>query len=341
MSYRYSHHALRDGVTAHLFPTEKRKTLSLAIYWLGDLGEDVTARALLPSVLARGTRSYPTLQSLTRRLEELYGASFNADVTKVGERHLMSFRFSFVSDGYLPAGESIFSDVIDLAREALFDPHFEDGRFPDPVVAQEKVGLERHIASLINDKSDYAMRRCVELACADEEYRRYEWGNEADLLAIRSETLVDLWREEQQHAPMEIYLSGSFDESAALAALAPLIEGRGAPRALREASPMRTPAEVRTVNETLDVNQSNVVMLHRTGIRYGSDQIAALSVTNGILGAFPHSKLFQVVREKHSLAYSVWSYPDRSQGLLYISAGVPPEKREDAIRLSRAQLDDL
>lgn len=60
----------------------------------------------------------------------------------------------------------------------------------------------------------------------------------------------------------------------------------------------------------------------RTGITRKDDLYYPLLMYNGILGAFPHSKLFQNVREKESLAYYASSSLESTKGLLLITAGI-------------------
>ncbi len=339
--YRFTHHELGDNATVHLFPTDKSKTNRLSIYWIGDLGDDVTARALLPSVMARGTKSHPSLKSVTRHLEHLYGSGFSADVTKVGERHLMAFRFDFVGDRYLPDGESVLGEVIHFAREALHDPFLENGSFPEATVSQEKVALERHIEGLINEKAEYASRRCVDIACADEAFHRYEYGTVEDLSNVTGDQLLSLWKEEHRRAPVHVYFSGSFDEGSVLDTLAPLVERSGDSRPVTPLPQLRSVDKPKLVVEKMDINQAHLIHAYRTGVRFGADSSPALSIASGILGSFPHSKLFQNVREKHGLAYAIWSSLDRSHGMMFVTAGVPADKWEKARDVIQEQVADL
>lgn len=91
----------------------------------------------------------------------------------------------------------------------------------------------------------------------------------------------------------------------------------------------------------MDVHQTQLVLCFRTGVRYGHPRLEALTIANGVLGLFPHSKLFQNVREKASLCYSVHSTLERSHGLLLITAGIKAEKRAEAEALILQQLDDV
>ena len=88
----------------------------------------------------------------------------------------------------------------------------------------------------------------------------------------------------------------------------------------------------------MDVNQARIALGYRHGITYADPRYEALLLMNGVLGGFSHSKLFQNVREKASMAYSVHSSVERTKGLLFISAGIGPEKETEALRIIEEQV---
>ena len=79
----------------------------------------------------------------------------------------------------------------------------------------------------------------------------------------------------------------------------------------------------------------------RTNTRYGDEDYYALMIYNGILGGGVHSKLFQNVREKASLAYYVFSRLEKNKGLMLISSGVDFKDKDKALEIIFKQLDDI
>ena len=53
--------------------------------------------------------------------------------------------------------------------------------------------------------------------------------------------------------------------------------------------------------------------------------IFPLVVLNGMLGAFSHSRLFQIIREKEGLAYTISSHFDIFTGFMRVFAGIDKE----------------
>ena len=99
--------------------------------------------------------------------------------------------------------------------------------------------------------------------------------------------------------------------------------------------------ELREHIERLDVEQGKMVLGCRTGVTWGTPDTFPLVMYNGLLGAFPHSKLFANVREKEGLAYAVHSSLDHTKGLLFITAGIDPAKYEKCVEVIKQQMTDL
>jgi predicted Zn-dependent peptidase len=64
-------------------------------------------------------------------------------------------------------------------------------------------------------------------------------------------------------------------------------------------------------------------------------------VYNGILGGGPHSKLFQNVREKASLAYYAFSKLEKNKGLMLIGCGIEFANFDRTVKIIKEQLEDI
>jgi len=85
--------------------------------------------------------------------------------------------------------------------------------------------------------------------------------------------------------------------------------------------------------------QVNLV-LGMPGVRRTDERRFALSVLNSALGGGMSSRLFQEIREKRGLAYSVYSYNSQysDAGLFGVYAGCLPKKVDDVLELCRIEL---
>jgi predicted Zn-dependent peptidase len=97
---------------------------------------------------------------------------------------------------------------------------------------------------------------------------------------------------------------------------------------------------VRVVRRTTE--QANVV-LGTPGVHRRDDRRFALGVLNAALGGGMSSRLFQEVREKRGLAYSVYSYHAQyaDTGLFGIYAGCVPRKVDDVLAICREEVEKI
>ena len=79
----------------------------------------------------------------------------------------------------------------------------------------------------------------------------------------------------------------------------------------------------------------------RTGIGYDHKLYPASLMYNGILGGYPHSKLFINVREKESLAYYAASRLDGHKGICTIQSGIEFANYDKAVEIIKAQLESM
>lgn len=95
-------------------------------------------------------------------------------------------------------------------------------------------------------------------------------------------------------------------------------------------------------HEERDSAQLHLV-LGGEGLPYSTRQRYAFYLQNAILGSSMSSRLFQEIREKRGLAYSIYSYQASYQdsGLLAIYAGTSPESHRQVVDLIRGELNRL
>ncbi|MFR5891007.1 MAG: M16 family metallopeptidase [Bacilli bacterium] len=87
--------------------------------------------------------------------------------------------------------------------------------------------------------------------------------------------------------------------------------------------------QIEKVNEIIEKQankQSIVLMGYRSEIRENDELYNGMFLLNHMLGGFFHSTLFQEVREKHSLAYSISSDYNSRKGTFVINAGISADK---------------
>lgn len=344
MTERWFEQGQSGRIRLHVMPTRRFKTNYITLYAGVPLTDaDVTKTALLPFVLRRGTANTPETRALRERMDDLYGAGFGFDVMKRGDAHIVVFQLEVLQDRFARAArQSLFADGLKLLGEIVTQPALDGGVFLPKYAEAEKTTLRKRLEAIVNDKIRYAAERCVEEMCAGEPYRLSALGHVDDLPPITPEVLYEYYRAWLGRASFDLYVAGdtTLEETAALAAEAFRLPD-GEPEPYRAPAHCGSPGEVKTVVERMDVAQGKLNMGLRIDVRHADDDYPAALMYNGILGAYPHSKLFLNVRERASLAYYAASRYDGHKGIITIQSGIEIGNFDRASDIIREQLDAM
>ncbi len=331
------------GVWLSHLRAEQFKTACLSLSLLTQLKrETASMNALIPYVLRRGTTRYPDMEALSARMDELYGTAVAPVVRRIGEIQCLGFYASIPEDAFLPGGQSLLHDAAELLGQLLLSPATRGGLLLPQYVDSEKEKLLEQIRGRINNKSAYAVARCVEEMCCCEDFAVSRLGSESECEAINYKKLTKQYHTLLQQSPIELFYCGRAGKKAVIAALrdALITLPRGEidweigtdlrMNALEDAP--------RFTEEELDVTQGKLVIGWRLGECMEDPDQAAILVFNAVFGSGCTSRLFRNVREKLQLCYDVGSLADTHKGLLLVSAGIDFDKLEPAREEIFAQL---
>ncbi|WP_246110730.1 EF-P 5-aminopentanol modification-associated protein YfmF [Thermosediminibacter litoriperuensis] len=342
MNNLFTRKTLDNGINLYTCSTDKFKTITICAFIHQNLEKDTaTKTALLPFVLKRGSCGFPSSRLINRHLEELYGADFGGDIIKKGERQIIQFFIEMVNPRHAGAEDKILDEGLKLFKDVVLNPVTEGSGFREVYVEQEKDVLRRNIESLFNDKFNYAIERCFQEMCKDEPFSIYKYGSVSDLPEIDGENLYGYYKTVMSSSPMDIFVLGEVDEEQICEKFNRLFSFERQEKKISTSIVIKDVERERFVEEKQDVNQGKLSMGFRTGTRYGDEDFYALMVFNSILGGGPHSKLFQNVREKESLAYYAFSRLEKNKGLMLVSCGIDFNKLGKTIDIIKKQIKDI
>ena len=306
-----------------LIKTNRFKTNLYAIFLTIPMKkEDATINSLIPAVLRRGTEKYPTQLEIEKRLEEMYGASFNCGVDKIGNYQVLKFYIEGLSDEYTEEKQNIE----ELLKEIIYSPILENGYFKKEYVEQEKENLRLIIESRKDNKARYAYERCIEEMFENGPYGVYKYGTVEDVEKITPESLYNQYKKILKNAQIDVFGCGNQLEEIEI--------------------PHKNTIEIKNtihenkhkeIKEKADVTQGKLII----GLDTPEENKPAITMYNAILGGGANSKLFQNVREKASLAYSAGSSYIRRINSIFIKTGIKNENYEKTLEIIKKQLQDM
>lgn len=295
-------------------------------------------RAIIPNVVSRATRAYPDYTEFGKRLQELYGASVHAGVSRIGDNQILTLAASGIANRYAFGGEDIQNALAEILESIVFDPLTDaDGLFPEDGFKQEKRQLIETIDSEFNEKRIYAKNRCVEIMFSGEAAGVPRFGTRDTLKAATREEVKKAWQEAVQHAQICQFAIGDGADSRYAERFA---EKLGVRETWSFASnPHPAPQDVKRVTEEMQLAQSKLVM----GMQVGTEKEERLTgkLMAAIFGGTASSKLFLNVREKQSLCYYCSARHDTPKNVIFVESGVETANLERAEEAVLAELSAM
>ena len=345
----YKKNEIKSGVTLHLIKNKNFKTDFTVIFLTMPLEkETITQNALLPAVLRSGSRKYQSYQKIIEELEMLYGAAFDCGVDKTGDNLVLKFFIESINDNYLPSKNNNLEKVINILTEIIFNPQVQNGAFNETKVELEKKNLEMIINAQKDNKDFYAYDKCIKTMYKNQAYGLSKYGDKKDLSTINNKNLYEQYKQIIDTCKIDIIVSSDFqaeevekiiNKNELIQAIKPREEKIKINDIKKEIKDIiKNPEEIK---EELDVTQGKLVIgLDILPNRFEDFRYITI-VYNAIFGGGVTSKLFQIVREKESLAYTTKSEYVMQKNNIFIRCGIECEKYQKTLDLIKKLLEDM
>ena len=204
---------IAPGVKLCTHKTEQFKTSVVSFNIVTSLGENPGKKALLLNLLARTSKAYPTITEMNRRLASLYGAVISPSVRKIGEAQVLSLVLVSLDDRFALQGEKVLCEALRLLSGCLFMPDITPDGFREENLKREKRLLVEQLESEKDDKRIYALNTMLGEMCRDEDYGLHRLGTAEEIEKATGRELLTLWKDILFRAPIQINVTGNFDES--------------------------------------------------------------------------------------------------------------------------------
>lgn len=346
---RYTKREIKEGIKVHLIKNDNFKTDFTVVFLTIPLEkENITKNALIPAILRSGSHKYETYQKISEELEMLYGASFDCGIDKTGDNLVLKFYIESINDNYLPQINNNLEKVLEILLDIIFDPKVTNDEFEAEYIEIEKRNLEMIIKAQKDDKDQYAYDRCINIMYNNSGYGLSKYGNLEDLQAINSHNLYEQYKELIDNAKIDIIISGDYEEEKILN----YVETN---ELIKELNPRKEKININKysteikdkkdkaneINEELDIVQGKLVIgLDILPNELGDFRFISI-LYNAIFGNGVSSKLFQIVREKESLAYTAKSEYIAQKNNIFIRCGIECQNYEKATELIKKLLEDM
>ncbi|WP_378539368.1 M16 family metallopeptidase [Nocardioides sp. GCM10027114] len=298
--------------------------------WVGVGSRDETPALhgcshFLEHLLFKGTRSRSAMD-ISVALDAV-GGEFNA----------------FTAKEYTCFHARVLDQDLPLAVDVLGDMITDSLIAPEDVEAERDVILDE-IAMHDDDPDDVVHNLFAAQAWGDSPLGRPIAGTVSSIAALSRDQVARFYKRHYRPANMVVAVAGNVDHAAVVRQVRKafgrnhFLAGDEAPVAPRTGARQRR-VQPGTLVARRPLEQVNLV-LGMNGLTRNDDRRFALGVLNTALGGGTSSRLFQEVRERRGLAYSVFSFASHhaDAGLVGVSVGCLPNRYDEVLATVRAEL---
>ena len=278
---------------------------------------------------------------MTIEAEDLYSADIAINNQRFGNYILTSFNLKVLEDHYTEEGN--LEKALAFLSEIIFNPDVENKAFQKDKLDIAKYNSVVSISSIKEDASSYSLTRMAEAYDKDSPVSFRMTGYLEDLEKIDEENLYETYRKMIENDYVEIFTVGKYEDTEMISLIKKYFKFKKVkkPKASYELSPKKHRKRRLIAKETIDNTQSKLAIACPIETLTPYQRDYPLVLANLILGGNTESKLFQDVREKNSLCYTIHSFTSKLDHLLVITAGIDRNNFEKTIELIKRNINEL
>ena len=326
----------------HLIQTDKFKTITVRLVFHSPIiKEEITKRNVLADIFLQSSEKYDSRRKLTIQAEDLYAADIVTNNQRLGNYLFTSINLQVLQDKYTEEGN--FEKSLEFLNEILFHPDVKQKAFKEDKLNTVKTTTTMAINSIKEDSSSYSLIRMAEAYDSSSPLSYRMCGYIEDLEKITPENLYECYQNMIENDFVDIFVVGDFDNKEMTTLIKKYFKFKKIKKKKDSYYLKNKKARKRRLfaKETADNTQSKLAIACSINPLTDYEKNYSLVLANLILGGGTDSKLFQNVREEHSLCYSIHSFANKLDNILVISAGIDKNNYSQTVELITKNLLEL
>ena len=332
---------IKNNVSLTFLPNEKfkRNRISISFIMPNDK-EKATMYAVLPTLMERGYEDYPDMCMFSKKLNQMYGASFSATTSVVGQNRVLRFTIQGIKNEYCLNGEDLLAEMTDVLLGVIFRPCVEEGGFISDWLEVEKVKLREEIEGEINDKRGYCVKMAQRKFFKDSKNGVERLGYLEEVDNINPTDLYNCYREMLANSTVEIFVTAQQDNAITAKFAQAFAGSENSGNAILPIEVMeKTEAEI--YSEAMNIVQGKVCLFYTSERKLTEEERYHMLVASAIYGGTASSRLFKNVREKQSLCYYCAAAYNGFTGSMRVDSGVEHQNCDKVVEAVQKELNDI
>lgn len=285
-----------------------------------------TVASLLVRMIGDRTTTYPTKLAVRENLDTMYGTKTSSHTYTLGTQQVMDISIKSIHSRFVD--EDLIEMQLNLLKEMVYAPLLNE-----QTLAEAKVNMKHHHARIKESTSSFAMQQAFMNAAPGTLLEINSMGNLEDIDTVTLEEIKHLHDLVINDFTKDIIIVG---DVADVTSFEMFEEGFSKER---EKALYASKVDGGSLEVHHPGSQTELILIYSTDITPSHSLYGAYLVFCALLGQLPSSYLFQNIREKNSLAYSVYSSRQVYDGLMYIATGINDENLDKATTLIHEQFE--
>lgn len=317
--------------------SEKYKSNMLVVKFITPYSvATASKRSLIARMIEDGSKAIKNKGVLEQRLADLYGASLSVSVQRNGNFLEFTLTSTLVRPTLLKdLAPNLMREWFSLIDTLLFEQSFDESdQFIVSRFKREKQLLLTRIKRRKDVKTNLVAQNLLEKIYQSDTTKYLDGlGSHAILTELTLKDLDDEYKKLMAESLVLIAVHGEFNEENLLTTL------NKWPLSPREIDYNYTNNQIIAPDSSyelymkeVDGKQSHLAMAYRFPFIKTLKGRVEMQMLNAIFGGLPNSLLFMEIREKQSLAYSIYSTVDFSRSLLVVFASIDGEQIDHVVK---------
>lgn len=325
-----------QGVQLHVLETTKFKDVGFYFRFIQPLRrETATVYSLLALMMSDRLEIYPTKQKMSQRLDELYGMSIGAQTIGYGQAQVLELRAKMIHPRFAE-DKSLLDEGIHFLREMILRPLLSE----DSLKEAKRILLSK-LKRMRDDASQYVVHQGLKYAGKDHALAISALGEEEILQKTTLEEIKEAHRALLEESGIDVIVCGDLDRKHTIDAIGGCFEWKPRKKDIESYYAIDSTDSPEIIQETRSIPQTSLMQVYFTHTDVKDPKYYALRVMNAMLGQYSTSLLFQNVREKNSLCYSIYSNLIAFDGAMGITTGIEKKDIDQVLTLIQEQIETL
>ena len=340
MEYKKYNH---DAYNLHVIKTDKFKTVRIEVQFRSVIEKDEgVKRSMLVDYLTDISKKYPTHKDMSIRFEELYNLGVYGSPSKSGNILNSFIVAEFIAPKYINE-KNYLEDVISFLCEIIFEPKVENNEFSEVEfnVVKEKIKLDA--VSIDNNPVRKSLKRTIENVCKDTRTSYYLYADLETIDKVTPRNLYDSYLNMLENDTCDIFVIGNVDGNILddlFKKYFVLKSKNGGYFDLSVNNPFSN--KINVIEEKDKFVQTSLNIVYNIKALSDFEKNIVFPIFNYLLGSGGLTcKLYQTVREKNSLCYSIGSIFLKYDNLYIIQVSLEEKDKEKSISLIKKCVNEM